>query len=86
MTEDAAAKGRRLLGEGRLTVLQITPQLIYAQVRGDSGAVYNVGYEAGKNEWRCSCEARGRCSHIRALQLVTVIAPPDKEDQHGDTD
>jgi uncharacterized Zn finger protein len=70
--EAAADKGRRLLAEGRLTVKQVNGDGIAASCRGDSGAVYLLGYDPGAQEWRCTCPARGRCSHLVALQLVTV--------------
>ena len=76
MAESVDVKGRRLLGEGRLVVRTVgdanRPGLIVASCRGDSGDIYALGYDPGKNEWRCSCEARGKCSHLVALQLVTV--------------
>lgn len=71
--EDAAAKGRRLLTEGRLTVERLDAGgLIVARCRGDSGAVYSLGFDPIKRQWRCTCPARTNCSHLRALQLVTV--------------
>lgn len=71
--EDAATKGRRMLAEGRLTVERLTPSgLIVARCRGDSGAVYALGFDPDGSEWRCTCPSRGRCSHLRALQLVVV--------------
>ena len=72
----APIKGRRLLAEGRLRVRDVDEHAgtAAAECRGDSGAVYVVGRdEVGK--WSCSCEARGRCSHIIALQLVVVLKP-----------
>jgi uncharacterized Zn finger protein len=78
--EDAATKARRLLGEGRITLVQLGPTHLMARARGDSGMEYRVTWEAGAGAtgsappgWHCNCEARGRCSHIRAVQLVTVI-------------
>lgn len=68
--ENAASKSRRLLGEGRLIVERVDKDLVRATCRG-SGAVYDVGWtlELG---WSCSCPAIGRCSHLLALQAVTV--------------
>jgi uncharacterized Zn finger protein len=68
--EDAATKGRRLLTEARLTVEHIDARTIMASCRGDSGAIYHVRYNGAA--WACSCPAFGRCSHLIALQLVTV--------------
>jgi uncharacterized Zn finger protein len=72
--ESAADKGRRLLTEGRLTVLKIHPSgLIHAQCRGDSAEVYDLGYDPERGQWRCTCqEMKGKCSHLVALQLVTL--------------
>lgn len=76
MRENAAAKARRLLTEGRLRVLSVdeASATASAECRGDSGLTYSVGWdEAGR--WFCSCEAKGRCSHLIALQLVVAFKP-----------
>ena len=80
--ESAQDKGRRLLTEGRLTVTTVdssepdpleVPAPIIATCRGDSGEVYHLGYDARRRQWRCTCvEMKGKCSHLVALQLVTV--------------
>lgn len=68
--ESAKQKGRRLLTEGRLVVTGVGSE-IRARCRGDSGAVYELGWiRAGG--WFCACEAQGLCSHLVALQLVTL--------------
>jgi uncharacterized Zn finger protein len=73
VTENAAAKARRLLCEGRLTVLRVDGDLVEATVRGDSAAVYHVGHDPARG-WRCDCPAyRSSCSHVRAVQLVVVL-------------
>ena len=69
--EDAATKARRLLGEGRLTVIAIGDDRILARCRGDEAEVYVLGRTPGG--WACSCATLGRCSHIRALQLVVLV-------------
>ena len=47
---------------------------VHAQVRGDSGEVYDLGRDPRKDEWRCTCpELKGNCSHLQALKLVVVI-------------
>jgi uncharacterized Zn finger protein len=76
--ESAADKGRRLLVEGRLIVREIRPTgTIIAECRGDSGEVYTLGYNARKRAWGCTCqEMKGQCSHLVALQLVTVRRQP----------
>ncbi len=73
----AAEKAAVLLAEGRLTVETVSKGVIVAACKGMSGEVYKLGYDPrGKGEWRCQCEAnakfRRRCSHLMALQLVTV--------------
>lgn len=72
MPENARAKAHRLLAEGRLTVRTVSPRYIHAECRGDSAEVYSLGYDVRRQQWRCSCDARGKCSHLVALQLVTV--------------
>jgi hypothetical protein len=73
----AEEKAHRLLVEGRLTVQRVGGGLVIASARGFSdGEVYQLGYDPKAGEWRCTCEAsrtfRRRCSHLIALQLVTV--------------
>lgn len=72
--ENADTKARRLLTEGRLIVEKVDTGrgMVYATCRGDSGAVYQLGFDPNALEWRCSCEARTECSHLKALKLVTV--------------
>jgi uncharacterized Zn finger protein len=74
--ENAAAKARRLLVEGRVRVLCASEDdgYVNAEVRGDSASVYTVSYEADAG-WHCDCATRGVCSHIRALQLVVGVEP-----------
>ncbi len=72
-------KAERLLTSGRLIVREVgnpgKPGRIVAECRGDTGAVYKLGYDPAKDEWRCTCpELRGKCSHLMALQLVVVKA------------
>ncbi len=76
MAEKAREKALRILTEGRLTVREVGlpshPGRIVAECRGDSGSVYRLGWDPRAEEWRCTCDARGTCSHIMALQLVVV--------------
>jgi hypothetical protein len=74
--ETAASKARRLLVEGRVVVVGVDGTEVDAIVRGDSGAVYLVRHLPG--QWSCSCDASpyGRCSHLRAVQLITAPAGP----------
>jgi uncharacterized Zn finger protein len=69
--ESADVKGRRYLTEGRVIVRRMAGEIVLADVRGDTGVVHKVTHRPGKG-WRCSCAARGRCSHLVALQLVTA--------------
>lgn len=73
-TMERIDKSRRLLIEGRLTVekVDINHGMVYATCKGDSGSVYQLGWDPNALEWRCSCPARSTCAHLRALQLVTV--------------
>jgi uncharacterized Zn finger protein len=73
--ESAHTKARRLLTEGRLRVLSASEDdgYVAAEVRGDSARVYAVSYDEGC--WRCDCATIGACSHIKAVQLVTVCQP-----------
>ena len=75
MRENYYAKAKRLLGEGRLTVRRVDGQTISASCRGDSGEVYDVGHDPTQSTWYCTCEARGRCSHVQSLMLVTIANP-----------
>jgi uncharacterized Zn finger protein len=68
--ENAEAKGRRYLLEGRLHVRAVTDRHIAATCRGDGEIYYLSGDEQG---WSCSCPAATlRCSHLVALRLVTI--------------
>jgi uncharacterized Zn finger protein len=68
--ENAEAKGRRYLVEGRLTVERVDAAEIRATCRG-SGGVHRLGWRQDSG-WLYTCPARGRCSHLVALQLVVV--------------
>lgn len=68
--ENAAAKGRRYLAEGRLTVLRVDGDLVEAQCRG-GGEVFRCGHRPPAYWW-CDCPAKTRCSHLHALQSVTI--------------
>jgi uncharacterized Zn finger protein len=81
----AAEKGRALLIEGRLVVRRVDQHtgLIVAQCRGDSGEMYDLGYDPTNQQWRCTCrEMKGKCSHLVALQLVTIRQGGES---HGDS-
>lgn len=71
MKETKAEKSRRYLTEGRLRVFYVNATEIQAEVKGDSGGLYALGWQDGR--WSCSCPARVDCSHLGALQLVTAV-------------
>jgi len=79
VTENAAAKGRRLLVEGRVRLIEVDEAggHVVADVRGDSARIYAVIYGAGDG-WRCDCPTYGVCSHIRAVQLVVAVEPRER--------
>lgn len=77
MREDAYAKGRRLLVEGRVRLVSVNGGRVEARVRGDSAAAYRVRHVPGAG-WACTCPATSRrCSHVLAVQLVTVVDRPE---------
>ena len=55
-----------------IEVVEPEAGFVKAQCRGDSG-VYDLGRDPRNGEWRCTCQARGNCSHLQALKLVVVI-------------
>jgi uncharacterized Zn finger protein len=70
--ETAAAKARRLLSEGALTVTRVVGDVVDAVCTGDSG-VWQLGHDPARGWW-CACPATpGRCSHVAALRLVTTV-------------
>ncbi len=73
--ETTAAKARRLLSQGALTVTRVSGDVVDAVCVGDS-AVYQLGHDPARGWW-CSCPARiPRCSHVEALRLVTPRSAP----------
>lgn len=70
MREDAQRKGERYVSQGRLVVECVSEDAVRASVRG-AGAIHWVTWTPGEG-WACSCEARTRCAHLVAVQLVTV--------------
>lgn len=76
MAETSDQKARRLLSEGRLTVLVVNPDAVVARCKGDSGEEYMLGWDKKHLNWVCSCPATRRCSHLKALWLVTVKPTP----------
>jgi uncharacterized Zn finger protein len=76
--EDAATKARRLLTEGRVTIVHADEGGVNALIRGDSAMTYRVSHAGG--EWRCDCPARTRCSHVQAVMLITNRPTPAREE------
>lgn len=78
--ETIEQKAKRLLAEGRLTVLVVNPEVVVARCKGDSGAEYMLGWDKQHLNWICSCPANTdfhrKCAHLRALWLVTVKPTP----------
>ncbi len=68
--ENAEAKGRRYLVEGRLVVREINGDTIRACCRG-GGTFYPLGHDPGRGWW-CECPARSTCAHLHALRAVTI--------------
>lgn len=68
--ENAQARGKRYLTEGRLRLKLVQSRRILAVCRG-TGATWSCGFMNGV--WFCECPARTRCSHLWALQLVTEV-------------
>ena len=71
--EPPAVKARRYLGEARLTVTAVKDDLVIATCRGQ-GEQYDLGHHPARGWW-CTCPARGTCTHLTALQTVTVRRP-----------
>lgn len=46
-TETLDQKAKRLLTEGRLTVLVVNPEAVVARCKGDSGTEYMLGWDKG---------------------------------------
>ena len=73
------AKAARLLTAGRVTVRQVAPGIVDAQVEGDTGAHTVSG--RGYDRWECDCQAftfRRRCSHQTAVANVEALVVRDE--------
>jgi len=79
--EDKRTKGLRLLVDGRLFIREVNPVTgyIYAECRGDSGELYELGWNPWKKKWGCTCPARTDCSHLSALWNVVTITRAEKD-------
>src|SRR5262249_13760550 len=69
--ENAQDKARRYLTEGRLHVLLVHGDRIFAECRGN-GAIWHPVYV--RRAWHCDCPAGNArdCAHLNALRLVTT--------------
>ena len=74
MRENAQQKARRYLGEGRLIIRRVDGPHVLAHCRGD-GVLHRV--EVHDDHGTCTCDARGRCSHLLAVGLVTATTRKD---------
>lgn len=71
MRESAPVKARRLLVEARVNLRVVDGEQVRAIVRGDSALCYETGFDG--HRWFCTCDAASTlCSHVRAVQLVTI--------------
>jgi uncharacterized Zn finger protein len=78
MAETKQQKAERMLREGRITVTKVgngrAP--IVALAKGDSGEMYQLGYDATLDRWGCTCPAsktfHRECAHLVALKRVVV--------------
>jgi hypothetical protein len=67
--ENAEARGKRYLTEGRLRIQEVSPRRVLDTCAG-TGATWNLGFLNGV--YFCECPARTRCSHLWALELVVT--------------
>ena len=74
MRENAQQKAKRILSEARLIVRRVDGPYVLAFVRGD-GVMHRV--ECHGEHGTCTCQARGRCSHLLAVGLVTATTRKD---------
>jgi hypothetical protein len=72
MRENAAAKARRLLVEGRVTLRSIGETEITAAVRGDSAKVHRVVFDP--SGWSCDCDALTRLCSIRGTIALRALS------------
>lgn len=70
--ESLGDKARRLLAEGRITVLRRVGDLVEAECQGDTGTYRLSHFPDRPGVWTCTCPAMGRCSHVAALELVII--------------
>lgn len=71
MRESATVKSRRYLAEGRVLVTHVDASQVRAWTRGDA-AIHHQRWTRPEG-WTCTCEARGRCSHLLAVGQVVAV-------------
>lgn len=69
------AKAIRILLERRLTILAVNKTRVIAECRGNSDRTYHLGWT--HDRWHCHCDSKGKCSHLTALQMVTMRPEPE---------
>jgi hypothetical protein len=75
--ETVDAKARRLIADGRVTVVEVKPRRRLVTVQGDTGT-HRVLWLHTQNGWRCSCPSRAEeCSHTRAAHLAVLDRLPE---------
>lgn len=71
MRENAEAKSRRYLAEGRIVLAVVKDNLVLGTARGD-GRMWRFGYKSGV--WWCHCPARSdQCCHLRAARKIVAV-------------
>ena len=79
--ENSETRALRLLLEGRVAIRSVGLRGVLAFVKGDSGSLRTVRFDPGL-EWQCSCPARGKCAHVRAVMHVVTVTD-NREDPGG---
>jgi hypothetical protein len=74
--EDAKTRAARLLAERRVMITAVRPGAVLAYVRGDSGELRTVRWDARRG-FRCTCPAIGACAHGHAVASVVLVRTED---------
>ena len=74
--ETVARKAARYVLEGRLQIVSMGGGHVRASCQGGEQKPYTVAIDHD-GERRCSCQARGRCAHLAALELVCADPWPE---------
>lgn len=78
MGEPIETKALRYIAEGRVRVLVVRGERVFAEVHGSREFPYHAGEDASGRSW-CNCPARRDCAHLVALRMV--LAP--REDRRA---